>query len=158
MEDYRANFQVMTVGEWDAFYAQFAAFVAERYGIDDAAFRVVLQVQAAVMPATDRQLPGRLTLAHDFAAWHAQLDRVRDIDDAGAAAPMHLTAFAPGELNVSDPEELCGANAHTLAELYDIHIVAWELSSALFDSRPAAVAVPGGPAATGLKMPATSAG
>ncbi|MEI9997104.1 MAG: radical SAM protein [Rhizomicrobium sp.] len=131
VEEYRENFAAMTVAEWTVFYAQFAAFVAGRYGVDDAAFRIVLQVQAAVVPAPDRPLPAELAMAHDFAAWHAQLGRVRNIEDARAAAPPRLTQFGPGVLHISDPNDLCGANAHFLQDLYDIHIIEWELSSAL---------------------------
>ncbi|MFN8641716.1 MAG: hypothetical protein U0802_08690 [Candidatus Binatia bacterium] len=94
---------------WQSFVDELRAYVTSRLGVaNGSALDTVLRVQHALMPARGRTFPLRLALAHDFAAWHAQLLAAEDAGhiDWPAHVPP-LANFAPATFIVDDPRAVC---------------------------------------------------
>lgn len=82
----------------------------------------VLAVQLAVLPARDRDIPERLELRHDYAAWHGamvQATHAGHHDDWHTRVPR-LGAYGPASFVVDDPHRICdmGIGAGVDGDLY----------------------------------------
>jgi hypothetical protein len=129
--------------DWDGFYAEIGRWLVERRGIPaTSALGAVLAAQSAVMPRALARYPRRQALAHDVAAWRAELRR----GVLGGEGPSRtLSEHGPAILTVEDP--LGMSYLPLLGPLqisYDYHRLQWELSSALLDEayRPNRLFVP----------------
>jgi len=121
----------MSVGEWDLFYDDIREFIESHYAIDDPALETVLAVQAGLMPAKDRQLPGRLELAHDFVSYFRVVRSAKNVEQRAGALSRPLVDYGPGILETSDPRGLCGIETASIDRPYDNHHSVFELASAL---------------------------
>jgi radical SAM superfamily enzyme YgiQ (UPF0313 family) len=94
---------------WQCFIDELRDYLTIRLGIAaGSALETVLQVQHALLPARGRQFPLELTLAHDFAAWHAQMLAAKDEGryDWREHVPP-LASFGPARFIVEDPRSVC---------------------------------------------------
>ncbi len=95
---------------WRLFIEEVRRFVLRHYDIaDDSALRTVLEVQHALLPARDRVFPQRLSLSHDYAAWHRDMIEAKD---HGARETWHkeialLASYPAADFEVSDPARVC---------------------------------------------------
>lgn len=136
VKGYPTSLSGQSIGDWEAFYREIGAFLADLYAIDPAPLDTVLRVQKAVMPAKGRTLPEAVTLDHDFAAYFAAARPARVPATVDASISRRLADFGPGILHVDDPHDLCGANSNSLEEAYDNHRIEWELASPLMGEGP----------------------
>ena len=121
-------------GSWGLYINEVQRYMVDHVGMnDDSALRTVLAVQHAQLPAADRQFPDLLELGHDFSAWWDTILVAREEghrDDWEQHAPK-LSEFAPGTLNVEDPNGVClselGKPLNSL--LYSLR--SWELDSSV---------------------------
>ena len=121
-------------GSWGLYINEVQRYMVDHVGMnDDSALRTVLAVQHAQLPAADRQCPDLLELGHDFSAWWDTILVAREEghrDDWEQHAPK-LSEFAPGTLNVEDPNGVClselGKPLNSL--LYSLR--SWELDSSV---------------------------
>ena len=117
--------------QWALFYAEIGKFIEAHFAIESKQLETVLQVQLKLMPAYDRAFPVTVTLEHDFAAYFATVRNARDLNTLRASKPMALADYGPGTLDISDPDDLCGANSRRIEQSYDHRRVEWELTSSL---------------------------
>ena len=100
-------------------------YCVSELGIDaGAALGTALDVQLAHLPEPSRTMPQTLSLPHDFAMWHETVLEIRAADhqdDWEQFAPR-LHTFPPGEIKVSDPNDIC----HTLVGK-PLAVVAWNI-------------------------------
>jgi len=121
-------------GSWGLYINEVQRYMVDHVGMnDDSALRTVLAVQHAQLPAADRQFPDLLELEHDFSAWWDTILVAREEghrDDWEQHGPK-LSEFAPGTLNVEDPNGVClselGKPLNSL--LYSLR--SWELDSSV---------------------------
>ena len=121
-------------GSWGLYINEVQRYMVDHVVMnDDSALRTVLAVQHAQLPAADRQFPDLLELGHDFSAWWDTILVAREEghrDDWEQHAPK-LSEFAPGTLNVEDPNGVClselGKPLNSL--LYSLR--SWELDSSV---------------------------
>jgi radical SAM superfamily enzyme YgiQ (UPF0313 family) len=121
-------------GSWGLYINEVQRYMVDHVGMnDDSALRTVLAVQHAQLPAAGRQFPDLLELGHDFSAWWDTILVAREEghrDDWEQHAPK-LSEFAPGTLNVEDPNGVClselGKPLNSL--LYSLR--SWELDSSV---------------------------
>ncbi len=112
---------------WDRFYAQFKAYLQQRYGLaDNSALNTVLKVNRYAMPDDALQYPKTVALEHDFVSYFHQAHAARN----------PLQEFAPTTMQFSDPNKLASIDLD--AAQYDSHQYFWELHSAV--ARPKSVA------------------
>ena len=94
-------------------------------GVDaGTALDTALEVQLAHLPEPSRTMPQTLSLPHDFATWHETVLEIRAADhhdDWEQFAPR-LHTFPPGEIKVSDPNDIC----HTLVGK-PLMVLAWNM-------------------------------
>jgi hypothetical protein len=119
-------------GSWGLFVEEMRRYVVSRLGIaDDSALRTALDVQLAHLPAPARQFPVRIELAHDFVAWQNTLLAAREHghrDDWETVVP-HLSSYGPGELTVSDPNDICHTDVGKPMGILGFALRSWELDS-----------------------------
>ncbi len=116
---------------WSLFLDDVGSYVTSELGVSPgSALDTALAVQLAHLPAADRRLPQTLHLAHDYVAWHdAVLDaRHSHRDDWERFAPR-LETFGPGELKVSDPNNICGTMIGKPLMVMTWNILAWDMTS-----------------------------
>ena len=95
---------------WRLFIEDVHRFVLSHYDIaDDSALHTVLAVQHALLPARDRVFPQKLSLSHDYAAWHHDMIEAKD---HGARETWHekiapLINYPAADFEVSDPARVC---------------------------------------------------
>jgi radical SAM superfamily enzyme YgiQ (UPF0313 family) len=123
---------------WRLFIDEVHGFLVEHIGLaDDSALAAVLAVQHALLPAQERTFPHRLELPHDYAAWHAAMLEAKDGGqrDVWTDLVPRLRSFAPGELVVEDPNQVCQRGLGFRNE--DDFTGDWELASPVSRVMPA---------------------
>jgi hypothetical protein len=70
-----------------------------------------------------------LELEHDFVAYFDGISSAKNVDEL--IAPMRLSEYGPGTLEISDPRGLCNVVSNLMDGMYDSHRIEWELASAL---------------------------
>lgn len=107
--------------DWDRFYREVVAYLAERYGVaDDSALRTLVSVQQALVPRPFARYPKELALAHDVVDYFRDLFR---------AEPRPLASYPSGSLQISDPVETRWLR--WLSSQYSPHRVPFECHSEL---------------------------
>jgi hypothetical protein len=123
---------------WRLFIDEVHRYLVDRLGLaDDSPLATVLDVQHELLPARDRSFPHRIDLPHDYAAWHAAMIEAKDGGqrDVWAKAVPRLGSFAPGELTVDDPNQVCRRGLGFRNE--DDFYADWELGSPVSRIMPA---------------------
>ena len=122
--------EMIPPGDWHTFIDEIGRFVISHYGLaDDAALRTALDVQHALLPARDRVFPCRLSLPHDYVAWHQAMTEAKDAGqrEQWERVVPRLCEFSAGEFEVTDPNEVC---EWTLGSGIDFNFLGdWEFSS-----------------------------
>jgi radical SAM superfamily enzyme YgiQ (UPF0313 family) len=121
--------------QWRSFYTEIGNFVELHFGVDPKQLETVLRVQQNIMPSGGRSFPESVMLGQDFVAYYAAVRSARNLKTLGASKPMALADYGPGALQISDPDDLCGANSHRVELSYDRHRIEWELTSSLMAER-----------------------
>lgn len=121
--------ELRSASRWKDFYMELAEFASDYYNLKDVRMlRMVVRLQAAVMPARDREYPVVMPLQHDFVQYYH--DRRAGKDD------RPLGGYPAGELRVDDPHGLSG---EAVGRKVDRPSYIWELNSNLhahFQSAP----------------------
>ena len=121
-------------GSWGLYINEVQRYMVDHVGMnDDSALRTVLAVQHAQLPAADRQFPDLLELGHDFSAWWDTILVAREEghrDDWEQHAPK-LSEFAPGTLNVEDPNGVCLSELGKPLTSLLYSLRSWELDSSV---------------------------
>jgi radical SAM superfamily enzyme YgiQ (UPF0313 family) len=103
------NYMVPPVS-WRVFVDEIRDYLVSEIGISEgSALDCVLAVQHALLPSPDRRFPHRVSLEHDYAAWHQEM---RDAKQNGSGADWpsvvpRLRSFGPGVFEVEDPQSVC---------------------------------------------------
>jgi len=122
--------EMIPPGDWHSFIEEVGCFVMTHYGLaDDSALRTALDVQHALLPARDRTFPCRLSLPHDYVAWHQAMTEAKDKGERENWENVvpGLRDYPPGDLEVTDPNEVC---EWTLGSGIDFNFLGdWEFSS-----------------------------
>lgn len=113
---------------WEALYAELKAYTLRYYPQvqDNAELNMVLQLQAALMPASQRPAHQQLHLPHDFVRYY-----LHKRQDRKASA---LSSYAPAILEIHDP---LGLSQEVLRREHRVKgrpSSVWELQSALMGS------------------------
>jgi radical SAM superfamily enzyme YgiQ (UPF0313 family) len=121
-------------GSWGLYINEVQRYMVDHMGMnDDSALRTVLAVQHAQLPAAGRQFPDLLALGHDFSAWWDTILVAREEghrDDWEQHAPK-LSEFAPGTLNVEDPNGVCRSELGKPLNSLLYSLRSWELDSSV---------------------------
>ena len=97
---------------WHVLYTELRHLVVEHLDTpDDDELTTVLAVQRALIPTQGRSYPHRVSLPHDYAAWHREMAAARE---GGHQADWHevvgrLRDYGPAELMVEDPDDVSGS-------------------------------------------------
>jgi len=115
---------------WRFFIDELREYLTRELGIaEDAALDTALRVQHALLPARDRVFPARLSLPHDFGAWHRAVLAAKR---SGAAKDWphrvpRLREFGPATFEVDDPQSVTTLG---LGMTFDYDLEGdWELAS-----------------------------
>jgi radical SAM superfamily enzyme YgiQ (UPF0313 family) len=116
---------------WQLFLDEVGAYVATVFDIGpSSALDTAIVVQLAHLPAADRTLPQTLHLQHDYVAWHeALLDARHWHRDAWEQYAPRLGDYPPGELKVSDPNDVCGTMVGKPLMVMTWNILGWDMVS-----------------------------
>jgi radical SAM superfamily enzyme YgiQ (UPF0313 family) len=117
---------------WGLFVDEVGRYVVSSLGVQPGtALATALEVQLAHLPAPSRTMPQTLHLRHDYAAWHqAALDtRSNDHREDWEQHAPRLETFAPGEIKVSDPNDICGQLVGKPLKVLAWNIVGWDMAS-----------------------------
>jgi hypothetical protein len=119
---------------WGLFLEEVGRYVVTQLGVErSTALDTALSVQLAHLPAPDRAMPQTLYMDHDYAAWHDSLLKIRSNehrDDWEQFVPK-LATFPPGELKVSDPNDICGTMVGKPIMVMAWNILGWDMSSSV---------------------------
>lgn len=124
----------MSVHDWAGFYDEIRGFIKYQYTIADPALETVLAVQAELMPAKDRQLPGILSMEYDFVSYFGAIRNTKSVEQRENMLVRSLVDYGPGILEVSDPRGLCKMEPSSM-EVYDNHNSVWDLPQRLTHER-----------------------
>jgi len=103
------NYMVPPVS-WRSFVDEIRDYLLSEIGISESsALDCVLAVQHALLPSRDRRFPYRVTLEHDYAAWHQEMLAAKQNGGGAdwASVVPRLRTFGPGEFVVEDPQAVC---------------------------------------------------
>jgi radical SAM superfamily enzyme YgiQ (UPF0313 family) len=119
-------------GSWRWFIDELRDFlVSSDIVVDDSALETALTVQHALLPAAGRRFPLSIELAHDYAAWHREIDRAK----AGGGwrtwpeSVPSLREFGPATFVVDDPRQICRVGIGRHIEHLNFSFTDWELGS-----------------------------
>jgi hypothetical protein len=119
---------------WALFLAEVGRYAVTRLGVPEGpALDTALAVQLAHLPAPDRAMPQTLEMAHDYHAWHDAMLRIRSDDhrdDWELTAPR-LASFPPGEMKISDPNDICGTMVGKPLMVMAWNILGWDMASSV---------------------------
>jgi radical SAM superfamily enzyme YgiQ (UPF0313 family) len=118
---------------WGVFLAEVGDYVSSELGVEGGtALDTALEVQLAHLPAPTRVMPQTVHLAHDYVAWYTTVLEARGAhrNDWESVAPR-LSSFPPGELKVSDPDDVCNTRVGKPLGVLVWNIQAWEMQSAV---------------------------
>ncbi|MFK7977162.1 MAG: radical SAM protein [Halioglobus sp.] len=119
-------------GTWAHYLDEVKRFLVDILQLpEDTAMETTLAVQHAHLPASYREFPFQLELAHDFAAWWNTLLEAREDghrDDWEKHTPR-LTDFGPASLTVDDPNGVCITEIGKPLNYLLYSLRSWELDS-----------------------------
>lgn len=130
LADDRAALLAMSELDWEELYREVLDFAAEHFDLrEESAADAIVTAQIALMPRLGRELPDRVLLPHDVAAYFEQFRWTKDLSSLAAGTVRPLSHFGPAELSIMDPEGFCGSG---YIQPVDLHQPPrWELSSQL---------------------------
>jgi radical SAM superfamily enzyme YgiQ (UPF0313 family) len=116
---------------WGLLLAELRDYLVSELGVEaGSALDTVLAVQLAHLPTPNRAMPQTVHLAHDYAAWYTTVLEVRGASRADweHSAPR-LASFPPGELKVSDPDDVCNTRVGKPLGVLAWNIQGWDMQS-----------------------------
>jgi radical SAM superfamily enzyme YgiQ (UPF0313 family) len=126
------NINLAPPSSWALFVNEVGEYVTSELGVEPGtALESALQVQLAHLPAPSRVMPHTVHLEHDYVAWHNAALETRagaHRDDWELHAPR-LRSFPPGELKVSDPNDICGTLVGKPLMVVAWNILGWDMNS-----------------------------
>jgi hypothetical protein len=117
---------------WGLFVAEVGEYVVTELGVErGSALECALRAQLVHLPEPTRNLPQRFQLEHDYVAWlDAALESRAEghHDDWERFAPR-LGSFPPGEIEIRDPNDICGTLVGKPIKQLLWNIVGWDMAS-----------------------------
>jgi radical SAM superfamily enzyme YgiQ (UPF0313 family) len=123
---------------WGLFIEEIGRYVVTQFGVEPGtALDTALEVQLAHLPAPSRIMPQTVHLRHDYVAWHHAVLGARadgHLEDWENVAPR-LHTFGPGEIKISDPNDVCGTMVGKPMMTLAWKILGWDMVSPVARAR-----------------------
>ncbi|MGI9603811.1 MAG: B12-binding domain-containing radical SAM protein [Acidimicrobiales bacterium] len=127
---------------WRWFVDELHQFAVEQWGLpDDSALQTVIAVQHAVLPATGREFPIELELAHDYVAWNDAVVAARNDGhhfDWEKQPLRRLSEFGPARFVVEDADDACTSAIGQNIDRFIHDHANWDLAASIGRARVAA--------------------